>query len=83
MIELIKQKRVRDKFKHEFGASMDDFFDDVPITAETLKEEFKGEKLEPDTVEQLRKEEHADENILKQLMKANEELETVNSESIN
>lgn len=31
MIELIKQKKLKDKFKREFGASMDDFFEEKEI----------------------------------------------------
>lgn len=28
MLELIKQRRIKDKFKREFGTSIEDFFDD-------------------------------------------------------
>ena len=28
MIELIRQKRMKDKFKREFGANIDDFFEE-------------------------------------------------------
>lgn len=37
MIELIKQKRMKDKFKREFGATMEDFFEEEQSVVKNAK----------------------------------------------
>ncbi len=44
MIELIRDKRLRDKFKMEFGASIDEFFEDFIKEKDTVKKEMEIEK---------------------------------------
>jgi hypothetical protein len=48
MLELIKQKRLKDKFKREFGANIEDFFDEEVFTEESKMTDIKQELKESD-----------------------------------
>jgi len=62
LIELIRQKRLKDKFKREFGASFEDFVDEPPpeLTVDVAVEDEAG-----------------DEALLERLMHANESIEAM------
>lgn len=50
MLELIRQKRIKDKFRKEFGATIEEFFDDdmhIKATKEDVKDD---DETQPDIV---------------------------------
>ena len=72
MIELIRQKRMKDKFKSQFGATIEDFFDEEPIKNEEAKTES------PQTDDLILNEE-GDEQLLEKLLKANEAIDQIST----
>ena len=79
MIELIRQKRLKDRFKREFGASIDDFMDE-PVTPEQ-KPEPVGAGVVGDE-ELIIENEEGDEELLDKLLKANEAIDSLEQEKV-
>jgi hypothetical protein len=67
LIELIKQRRMRDKFHREFGATMDDFMDE--------KETSRQPDVGASPQESIINEDVGDEQMLERLLKANEAID--------
>ena len=77
MFELIKQRRLKDQFKSQFGSSIEDFFDDKDI--KEARQEYEQDK-NPDQIQDdlsLLKEEEGDDQLLQRLMQANEEIDKI------
>jgi len=58
MIELIRQKRMKDKFRREFGTTIDDFYSDDKVETnmeekEQLKSEILGKSFKNDISENI------------------------------
>ncbi len=62
MIELIRSKRMKDRFKREFGATIDEFMDEEPVNIQNTAE------ADPN---QVVMEEEGDDEMLDRLLKAN------------
>jgi hypothetical protein len=69
LIELIKQRRMKDKFQREFGATIDEFMDE--------KEDNKKQGEESEIVREV--DEAGDEEMLERLLKVNEAIEKIES----
>jgi hypothetical protein len=69
LIELIKQRRMKDKFQREFGATIDEFMDE--------KEENTKQGEESEIVREV--DEAGDEEMLERLLKVNEAIEKIES----
>lgn len=67
LIELIRAKRLKDKFKREFGASFEDFVDEQPVPQEEATVDVAAEEA-------------GDEALLERLMQANESIEAIGVE---
>ena len=77
MIELIRQKRMKDRFKREFGASIDDFMDEQPVSSTKASEPNVASVAGED--ELLKENEEGDEELLDKLLKANEAIDNIES----
>lgn len=72
MLELIKQKRLKDKFKKEFGANIEDFFEEEVNKEEATKKPRQEDFSDKDEQYRLSDvEEEGDEQFLKKLLEAN------------
>jgi hypothetical protein len=69
LIELIKQRRMKDKFQREFGATIDEFMDE--------KEDKTKQAEESEIVREV--DEAGDEEMLERLLKVNEAIEKIES----
>lgn len=77
LIELIRAKRMKDRFKREFGATIDEFMDEQQVTVE--KEVAAGVAGEDEIV---RENEEGDEELLERLMKANEAIDNLEQQKV-
>jgi 16S rRNA C1402 (ribose-2'-O) methylase RsmI len=77
MLELIRQRRMKDKFKSQFGATIEDFFDEKEDDTPSATDASAGDKGGA-TVEMLLSEE-GDEALLEKLLKANEAIDQISS----
>jgi hypothetical protein len=69
LIELIKQRRMKDKFQREFGATIDEFMDE--------KEDNKKQGEESEIIREV--DGAGDEEMLERLLKVNEAIEKIES----